>query len=165
MRVGFPISSSSVIEGVVIGVMVGVLLSAQQEITKVRHKKEQIRYVRHMVSVAYADIRGMTALQNDEIRISSELLQFDRLVRFIEDLKQAADYRMSAIDYKDYHEFRSSLYEINKLARGFKEAGMQDRVPMSVYKDVFGEMKQLSWLGLTDKHLELLETEEGESGP
>ena len=135
--------------------MVGLLLSAQQQVTKILHGGEQIRYIRGLITSAYTDIRDMKAMQGDNISIPREPLQFDRLKHFIEDLENAVDHRMSSVGYKRQHELRSVLLEIDKLANLFEKAKKQNQLPMSVYNNVFRGMKNLSWLGLTDKHLDV----------
>ena len=68
---------------------------------------------------------------------------------------------MSSVGDNRKHELRSVLLEIDKFASLFEKSGKQNQLPMSVYNDVFGEMKQLSWLGLTDKHLDVPKATEG----
>ena len=135
------------IEGIATGVIIAIILGAYHFWAKKRLEKEQIQYIRDVISKCYEVIKNAQDYKGKPRDIPKEAIRFVFYKEMVEDLKLALTDRSNDLSYEKKHDIKKVLRFHDEVLG--KEGLSQGKPPsdMGIYEMLFDKFKKLTWLG------------------
>ena len=135
------------IEGIATGVIIAIILGAFHLLAKKHREKEQIQYIKDVISKCYEGIKNAQDYKGKPGSIPKEAIRFVFYKEMVEDLKLALAGRTNDLNYEKKYEIKKVLRFHNEI---LGEEGLGEGKPpsdMRVYEMLFSKFKELTWLG------------------
>ena len=136
----------SIIEGIAIGIVVAVLLSAYDLSRRWRRKREQITFIKNLLSVNFRNINNATELRNtpgNGVRITI----YESLLR---DFRTISELRTSELGHAHLFDLQKILRDVESfmlLTNIGSQFGMNQPNGMEFYNvQFFDKLQKLHWL-------------------